>query len=217
MTTPSPRVEALLYALGADAPYRDAILGDLAEEFAIRVEEQGSGEARRWYRRQAIRTAPHLLRQWAMRLSSFDVCHLIALTLIGEVVISLCGLAIRAAIVASYGVATDNVSIVNAAWRSLVAAGAIPANAILLASATTSVFFGYGLGRFVRRAPLATSIVVGFGLSLPAVVGAAFAGGPPSWLRVGFVAIAAAGTIVGCALASTLRRPVLDGVAINSD
>ena len=44
MIAPPRRIETLLYALGVDAPYRDAILGDLAEEFAIRMEEQSVDE-----------------------------------------------------------------------------------------------------------------------------------------------------------------------------
>lgn len=65
MTTP-PRVpEALLASLGAPADFRDPLLGDLAEEYALRADRDGAPSATQWYVAQAIRSAPHLLRAWA--------------------------------------------------------------------------------------------------------------------------------------------------------
>jgi hypothetical protein len=79
MTTPNvaPRVapsappritERLLESLGADPDFRDALLGDMAEELAIRAAWDGERAARRWYRREALRVAPHLLRDRARGL-----------------------------------------------------------------------------------------------------------------------------------------------------
>lgn len=72
LTSPAPPVpraaERLLEGLGADAEYREALLGDLAEEYATRLAYDGPGAARRWYRREALRVAPHLLRDWTRRL-----------------------------------------------------------------------------------------------------------------------------------------------------
>lgn len=53
--------ERLLQALGADSALAVDVAGDLAEEYALRVEEHGAGAARRWYAREALRSAPHLL------------------------------------------------------------------------------------------------------------------------------------------------------------
>jgi hypothetical protein len=66
MTTPPRSIESLLEALGAESGFRDNVVGDLAEEFTSRVERDGLESARRWYRREAMRAAPHLLRSgWA--------------------------------------------------------------------------------------------------------------------------------------------------------
>ncbi|MEO7086718.1 MAG: hypothetical protein ABI442_17005 [Gemmatimonadaceae bacterium] len=61
------RTERLLQSLGADPDFRDAVLGDLAEEFAIRAVWDGERAARWWYRRESVRVAPHLLRNWLGR------------------------------------------------------------------------------------------------------------------------------------------------------
>jgi len=206
MITPSPRVEALLAALAADAPYRDAILGDLAEEFAIRVEEQGVVEARRWYRLQALRTAPHVLRQWARRLRSFDIAQLIAFTMIGNVAIGLVGRAIRTAIVMSFGVAVDNSALVDIAWRDLVEAQAVHANLAYFGGAASSVLFGYVLARLQRRAPLATCVVVGAALLVQLFLIAFLVDRPGLWLRLTLAVVVASGTVLGGAL-RTLRTP----------
>ena len=63
--THPPRVaEAILESFGADAELRDAILGDLAQEHAVRRERYGQRGARLWYYRQAVLAAPTLLRSW---------------------------------------------------------------------------------------------------------------------------------------------------------
>ena len=59
--TPPPLAERALGALVADALLREAVLGDLAEEFAERCALHGPARARRWYRVQAARSAPPLL------------------------------------------------------------------------------------------------------------------------------------------------------------
>lgn len=82
MTTPSrtstpPRTaERLLEALGAGPEFRDALLGDLAEEYATRTAYDGERAAGRWYWREALRVAPHLLRDWARHLRARDVARL---------------------------------------------------------------------------------------------------------------------------------------------
>jgi hypothetical protein len=55
-----PRVVASIVDLVAPADRRDAILGDLREEAASIARREGSTAARRWYRRQGIRTAARL-------------------------------------------------------------------------------------------------------------------------------------------------------------
>lgn len=119
MITPPPSIERLLTSLGAEPRYREAVLGDLAEEFAIRVEEQGVRVARRWYRREALRTAPHLLASWLRHLTAPDVVRLCVAVTVGGVAHLLLSLAIPAAIVMSLGVRPDSFGIIAAAWRDV--------------------------------------------------------------------------------------------------
>jgi len=69
--------EALLQSLGADRDFVDDVLGDLAEEYLLRVRWDGAGSARRWYYAQALRTAPYLLRDWCRRLGPRDASSLV--------------------------------------------------------------------------------------------------------------------------------------------
>jgi hypothetical protein len=73
MIAPPRGVERLLEGLSANAAFRDAILGDLAEEFGRRVDRDGVFAARRWYYRESIRTAPHLVHDWARGLTGPDI------------------------------------------------------------------------------------------------------------------------------------------------
>jgi hypothetical protein len=68
MIAPPITVERLLEALGTKTDFRDGLLGDLAEEFALRAEREGAPATRRWYYRESIRATPHLLRDWARGL-----------------------------------------------------------------------------------------------------------------------------------------------------
>ena len=51
-----------MLACGADAAFLGTVLGDLAEERAHRAARDGDGAARRWYAREALRSAPHVAR-----------------------------------------------------------------------------------------------------------------------------------------------------------
>ena len=70
------RVERILASLGASAEFRQDVLGDLQEEFAIRAAWDGPRVARRWYYRESLRVAPHLLRDWWGRLGLTDIVRL---------------------------------------------------------------------------------------------------------------------------------------------
>jgi len=76
-SAPPQRIEALLQSLGADPDFADDVLGDLAEEFSLRCRWDGAPAARRWYYREALRTAPHLLRDWRRRFRLADAIPLL--------------------------------------------------------------------------------------------------------------------------------------------
>ncbi|HEU4565169.1 MAG TPA: permease prefix domain 2-containing transporter [Gemmatimonadaceae bacterium] len=61
----SPPAEALLRAIGAEPAFAEAVLGDLAEEYALRASRDGEAAARWWYAREALRSTPHLIRSAA--------------------------------------------------------------------------------------------------------------------------------------------------------
>ncbi len=75
-----PVSERLLIVLGADPEFVAAVLGDLAEEYAIRAGRDGRLVARLWYAREAMRSAPHVVRS-AITRGSPRVRARIALTL----------------------------------------------------------------------------------------------------------------------------------------
>ena len=59
--TPRSWMEHVLEGFGAHPGFTDAVLGDLAEERARRMTEDGALAARCWYAREALRSVPHLL------------------------------------------------------------------------------------------------------------------------------------------------------------
>lgn len=62
-------IDRLFAALGADPAFVEAVLGDLAEEHALRSARDGARAARTWYVQEALRSAPHLVAS-AVRCSS---------------------------------------------------------------------------------------------------------------------------------------------------
>jgi hypothetical protein len=58
-TAPPPFAERALALVEPDSDWRDAILGDLREEFVTMAERHGSSYARRWYWAQALGLAAH--------------------------------------------------------------------------------------------------------------------------------------------------------------
>ena len=67
--TSTRRAERMLQALGVDAAFAEDVLGDLAEEYALRRARDGSGAARAWVVGQGLRSAPHLARSALRTLS----------------------------------------------------------------------------------------------------------------------------------------------------
>ncbi len=61
-SSPAPTYERVLLALGVDPTFAQSVLGDLTEEYALRVECDGVGAARCWYAAEAVRSAPYLAR-----------------------------------------------------------------------------------------------------------------------------------------------------------
>jgi len=73
---PPRTAELILASLGAESQFRDAMLGDLAEEFGDRAERDGVCAARRWYYREATRSTPHLLRSWTQHVERKELARI---------------------------------------------------------------------------------------------------------------------------------------------
>lgn len=80
--TPSPVIESLLIGLGARVEVTDAVLGDLHEKLTVIAAARGIQAARRWYRREALRAAPHLLRDAVRSLRFADARRLLNVALL---------------------------------------------------------------------------------------------------------------------------------------
>ena len=67
-----PRAGEVLIRFFCRGDFREAILGDLAEKFADRVEENGAFSARWWYWRQVARSTAAFTWRWIRRLAEID-------------------------------------------------------------------------------------------------------------------------------------------------
>jgi hypothetical protein len=61
---PPLAAETIVAGMIADRNVQDLVLGDCAEEWRDRAEIDGPRDADRWYWRETLRTAPHLVRLW---------------------------------------------------------------------------------------------------------------------------------------------------------
>ena len=175
---PPPRVlECVLGALVPDPALREAVLGDMAEEFAERCADQDPVQARRWYRGQAIRSVPHLLAAcwWpapAMRERRFRA-------LLGGVVGGyLILLLLHQAAQQVGGVLLTRGGHGIGGWAGVTSS--------LGAGVTCALFGGYVAARALPAAPLAPALgLAGVCVAL-AVAGIAINGGAtPLWYWVG--------------------------------
>jgi len=120
MTAPPRFLEQLLASLGATPAFREPLLGDLAEEFALRAARDGTQAARGWYRREALRSAPHLLHDGVRHLRARDLVHLAGVVLSAWVllatVVLLVALPLASAALRAMGV--DVASLLTFAARS---------------------------------------------------------------------------------------------------
>jgi hypothetical protein len=100
----SPRMaEAFLESFGADPDFRDAIIGDLAQEHAQRVHRYGDRAARLWYYRQAALASPALLRNWLAGAGWSDVRRLVNVVGLSYVITAMIGIGALFAFVAVGG------------------------------------------------------------------------------------------------------------------
>lgn len=212
MIAPPRRTELLLEALGAEAGFRDALLGDLAEEFAALAQTDGVGAARRWYYREAISATPHLLRVWWRRLRLRDVGNLAGVVLASYVfwaVLAVFFLAIVSSVATALGLPQDSHFLARSGQL-------VPLVGLLLAAVG-----GFAGGRIAawldERAPLTTALAFGVVWSCAGLSVGAILGNTPVWYRVSAaVAVLVSAVLGGVHRALTAPRSSLcsDGVWI---
>ena len=213
-----PFAERLLLGFLTDPALGDAILGDLTEEWRTRITRDGWVAANLWYWGQAIRTMPHLLREWCVNATRRDV----RLRLAGVLVVF--GIAVPPAAAAhvtanmSLGVARVMLGSLSAAsdggqtmpltlnWLEL---AGIP----LAVSAVCALAGAYVLGSRSRVAPLVSVFWIGAAwIAVSAAVPLALRW--PSWYFVALPVVLAVATASGGILA--MLRPAAPSSAPSS-
>jgi hypothetical protein len=138
--------ERVLSALGANPYFRDDVLGDLAQEFAIRADFDERG-ARRWYYREAWRAAPHFLRSGLRNLRAREV-----LGLASAVFLALTGVTVFSVVFSR--VVTEILSAIRGGnW--------LFAPVFLLFRGITGIAGGYIAAWSYRKAPLLAAVALG--------------------------------------------------------
>jgi hypothetical protein len=188
MITPPRYAKAIVDVVTADLRYRDAIRGDLDEEFARRAADRGIGRARRWYVGETVRTSTSLLRH----------AHITPAA----------GLRILTAVFAAYVavlVADRLVTFVLWRERAIVApiAGRFAALSCLVFAAAAA---GWSVARATRRPPLVGTIAF---LALALGIGTRhilLAQPHEIWYRVAKVALLVGAAAMGAARGEVVAR-----------
>jgi hypothetical protein len=113
------RADRLLHALGVDPSFAESVLGDLAEELALRESRDGIAAARWWYAQEVVRSAPHLVwsavrygdRRQLARLSAYCAGGMLVLALAATAVLTRDGPPAR--LVAGTAMETDGIIVNN--------------------------------------------------------------------------------------------------------
>ena len=206
MITPPRSIECWLEAMGAEPGFRDSVLGDLAEEFASRVEGYGEAGASRWYRREALRVAPHLLWSWARRLRVRGVVQLVGVMVSSYVTLVMLGLLVGGigyGVLRILGLPTEY----HLPWGNATAASVLLAASLVFGALITALS-GYIASLLGHEAPLASAVVYAIVWGLIEVVVALLAPGFPVWYRCAMPVVVVMGTTAGGMLrVSRLRAP----------
>lgn len=203
----SPRsIECWLEALGAETRFRDSVLGDMAEEYASRAENHGEASAFSWYRREALRVAPHLLWSWARRLRVRGVVQLV-----GVMVSAYASLIILGLLVGGIGYGALRIlglpTEYHLPWGNATATSLLLAASLVL-GALIAALNGYFASLLGDEAPLASAVAYAIVWGLIEVVVALLASGFPVWYRCAIPIVVVMGTTAGGMLrVSRIRTP----------
>ena len=197
MITPPRMFEALLQAFGAEPSYRDAVVGDLAEEFATRAERDGDAAARRWYRREAFRAVPHLLRSGWHLARARGLGHLLGILLTAYTGTMIVGWILAGA---SFGTLRA-LGLLHVPLR-LNAGNPLWQASMVVLGMMSATFTGYLAAWLNREAPLFTALALGLVWSSIEAVGLSITRGVlPMWYVVAIPIV----IVVGCTCGGMLR------------
>lgn len=183
------RAELILDALGADTYLREVVIGDLAEEFALRVKWDGPVAARRWYYRESLRAVPYLLRDWWRGLRRNDVGSLAGVLALSSMSLIALEYVLQLMVKRTLGVPLEILA------RSAEAGSVVLAALMLSWTLVDGAFAGYVAARLGRRAPLPSALSLGvawMGLMILAQGHAV-----PLWFRAANAATLMAGMCAG--------------------
>lgn len=157
MTISSPPrfAQAMLESLGAAPEFRDAILGDLAQEFAARSDRYGKHAAQLWYYREALRTAPHLVRNWIGSAGLKEARRLLNVVGLSYVLTLMIQTVMAFGVSATWTAAREGLGL-PAASTSVIVGGA------LLLTLTRPVIAGYIAASLSDESPMIAAIATGF-------------------------------------------------------
>jgi predicted tellurium resistance membrane protein TerC len=153
----------VLEGFGASRTYAQDLIGDLAEEFALRAERDGHRSARSWYRAQTLRSVPHLFIDWFRTARRHDYVR--ALTAVWIAYCCVAGMGVMA--LASLR------AVVAAAGHPLLV---IPPAATVVVGMIVALACGYIVAALSQDAPLIAAfafvvLVSATNLAVAAVVG----------------------------------------------
>jgi hypothetical protein len=213
MISPPRFAETVLTSLGATAEYRDAVVGDLAEELAWRAQLDGPAAARRWYYREAVRSIPHLLGNGARSMRWAGVRRVTGIAVsawaISTITLGVAFVTVLSTIARFWpevGVAVRNGGLVIG----------MPLVLAIVARISSSVFGGYLAAWLDRETPLVSAATLGLALALVDVAVAAtheVVGHPAPWVIVVAALTHIAYTITGALLQLRARARAADTVS----
>ena len=199
MIAPPRIATSLLEGLGLDQEFRDAVIGDLAEEFAIRLEYDGVATARRWYYREVIRTAPHLLRDWGRGLRPREVARIAGVVAASYVTVAMIG-----GVIGAIAVGVSTALGVPFTLQRLPLTNPVVLPAAVALGLLPSTLGGYVAAWLDTKSPLISAIALGAVWSSAVSIAAAIDTAFPIWYKLALLLVLPIGTTAGGIL--RLRR-----------
>jgi hypothetical protein len=186
MIAPPRFTESILEALGAETNFREALLGDLTEEFVARAERDGLTLAQRWYYRESLRAVPHLLRDSLRHLRPRDVRDLAKVVITSLLCVTVLGVFANV-IVLAIGIPPD--LLIHSPFFGVIG---------LLLGCTSSMTGGFIAAWLNTKAPVVGALALGIvwsSLSLASMLVAPH--GLPALYRFSVPIVAIIGTTAG--------------------